>query len=273
MPLFPLWPSISLSWREKRGENGSPMEGKVLGRTRALCTLLKVNGYKELLNMRCVWWVEGAHRGPGGVTWGQNIWELRDLQWSGWWIIIRNLIQLNPPEKQQMALALSMWLWPRGCPMALLLISGCGALVWLCLGHEGTARAPALLLGAGQEGVSRDGTRGQCWGSGRLCQLRALPPPCPAQRMWFHGTSRVPGLSTLDLLLHMHKTQYCVREFPWKETEETWKLFSVVNIYTFVIYTNTMLKVQWLFFPRNLLLPLKYESRNSLEIIRERSLG
>lgn len=45
-PYFPLFPFISLSWREKGwGKNGSPMEGKVLGRTTALCVLLKVNGF------------------------------------------------------------------------------------------------------------------------------------------------------------------------------------------------------------------------------------
>lgn len=53
-----------------------------------------------------------------------------------------------------------------------------------------------------------------------------------------------PGLFTLDFLfVPMHKAQCGVRACPWKETEEASKLFSMVNIYTNIIYTNIILKV------------------------------
>lgn len=126
----PYFPFISLSWREKGaaagGENGSPMEGKVLGSTTALCMLLKVNGSEELLNTRCVQWVEGVQRGPGGVTWVQDIWELRGASVVRVVDYCHERIPQKSPRKwtdNHMLKANAPWV----CPMPLLLISGCGA--------------------------------------------------------------------------------------------------------------------------------------------------
>lgn len=109
------------------------MEGKVLGRTGALCMLPKVNGYKELLNTRCMWWVKGVHRGPGGVTWAGHLGAqepavVRVVDYC------QEQVQPNPPAKQQTAVCSRPVPRPQVCPVLLLLNSGlCWVLALLCL--------------------------------------------------------------------------------------------------------------------------------------------